>query len=197
MTKPKEIERGGGYELGHPFRGPGYKTPTADVGDGDNQGTPLWLFNLLREEWLFSGGDLFAAHGNALLGRYWTEDRPIITRDFENAGLTFWANPPYSRGNIRAAAETVRELTELGNRVVGLTRAEPTAEWWWRTLRPACAEVRLLDTRLTFRGQPNLYNFPCWVWVAVPPMQRRGEPHVWFWDASEIHDKFIGKERKQ
>ena len=75
--------------------------------------------------------------------------------------------------------------------VVGLTRAEPTSKWW-QTLRPVCSEVRLLDTRLTFRGQDSLYNFPCWVWVAVPPVARPTEPHVWFWDAKKKYDEYFG-----
>ena len=95
------------------------------------------------------------------------------------------------RGNIGAAAKVIKHLADIGNTVVGLTRAEPTSKWW-HTLRPVCSEVRLLDTRLTFRGQDSLYNFPCWVWVAVPPLSRPTDQHVWFWDAKKEYDEFFG-----
>lgn len=188
IARPQEV--GGGYDTGE-IRGAAFATPNEDVGEGDKQGTPLWLFKLLRDEFWFPGGDLFADHGNALLPTYWTLESPIDVDAYRDLGYTFFANPPYSRGNITAAANTCRALADNGNRVVGLTRAEPTARWW-RILRPACAEVRLLDTRLVFRGQEGLYNFPCWVWVAVPPTQRRGHPSVWFWDAAEMYEQRYG-----
>lgn len=170
---------GGGFNT-HEKRGAAFSQPTKNVGEGDRQGTPLWLYNLLRKEFRFDG-DMFADHGNALSPRYWTLESPIVPSAFNGVGLTLFANPPYSRGNIRAAAETVRDVANWGNTVVGLTRLEPTAKWW-SILRPICSEVRLLDTRLTFRGQSQVYNFPCMVWVACPPYLRRNEPHVWFWD---------------
>lgn len=189
MTKPIPQVIGGGFHTGA-IRGAAFATPNENVGEGDNQGTPLWLFKLLKDEFLFAG-DLFAAHGNAVHATYWTEDSPIDVDAYGDLGITFFANPPYSRGNITTAASTCRALADNGNRVVGLTRAEPTARWW-RILRPACAEVRLLDTRLVFRGQKGLYPFPCWVWIAVPPTQRRGHPSVWFWDAAEMYEQRYG-----
>lgn len=191
MTKPVSEQFGGGFEIVDTSQPPAFATPHRHVGEGDRQGTPLWLYRLLREEFRFDGGDLFADHGNAMSVRYWTIESSILTHVFENHGATFWANPPYSRGNIGAAARVIKHLADIGNTVVGLTRAEPTAKWW-HTLRPVCSEVRLLDTRLTFRGQDSLYNFPCWVWVAVPPVQRPTEPHVWFWDAKKKYDQFFG-----
>ena len=112
MTTPEQL--GGGFDT-HELRGAAFATPNKNVGEGVKQGTPLWLFKLLRDEFLFTGGDLFADHGNALLPKYFTLESQIDVDAYRDLGFTFWANPPYSRGNITTAASTCRALADNGN----------------------------------------------------------------------------------
>lgn len=174
----------------------------AGVGDGDEQGTPTWLLQLLRLEFDFTH-DLFASHLNAVALRYFTRDNPAgeqMIGEHARGGWTCFANPPYSRrelpnlangkpgndgANILDAMHVCARVAEWST-VVTLTRLEPGAEWF-RVIRDNASEIRLLDCRLRFRGQPNLYNFPTCVAVWRPHYTREpGPARVRWWDAQAI-----------
>lgn len=154
---------------------PGHLNPTAGCGTGDEQGTPLWLFNLLDAEFGFDC-DMFASHQNALCSTYHT-----ITHRWHasSPGRVLWANPPYSRRAICRAMADVYEAAILGRTVVTLTRLEVGADWW-AAIDAAASEVRLLEARPKFRGQSNSYNFPCAIavfrGVRIAPV-----PHYYPW----------------
>lgn len=162
---------------------PGIRNPTAGVGDGDNQGTPLWLWKLLDREFEFDG-DMFANKDNALHENYRTASAPYETSPSE--GLVWYANPPYSRHGILGATATVLRAQKAGNTVVMLARLEPGAEWF-ETIHKFADECRLLDTRLRFRGQAHSYNFPCCVSVFNPaPFGMNPNCRFWFWRVSQF-----------
>lgn len=149
--------------------------PRAGCGKGDEQGTPIWLYELLHAEFGFDC-DMFSSHENALCSTYHTIDRPW---DATSPGSVLWSNPPYSRGAITAAMAAVREAALQGETVVTLTRLEPGADWW-KPIDELAQEVRLLDVRLKFRGQTDSYNFPCA--IGVFRGQRRAPwPHYYPW----------------
>lgn len=164
---------------------PGITNPTAGVGDGDNQGTPLWLFDLLNAEFRFSG-DMFANAENALCSVFHTEADPW--RPGATIRLSSWfANPPYSRKLIGPAMDTVRAAQAEGATVVTLTRLEPGAAWF-AVIRAYAQELRLLDCRLRFRGQACSYNFPCCVAVFRPGVTRP-PLNTFVWQVAEHRSK--------
>lgn len=161
--------------------GPGITNPTAGVGDGDNQGTPLWLFRLLDAEFRFTG-DMFANDANALCKWYHTAENPWQPCA-SIRGRSWFANPPYSRARIGPAMDTVRAAQAEGSTVVTLTRLEPGAKWF-RVNRNHAQELRMLDCRLRFRGQSHSYNFPCCVSVFRPGVSP-SPLHSFVWQVAE------------
>lgn len=170
---------GGAWRCPDYVEPPGKRNPTAGCGTGDEQGTPLWLFDLLNREFRFDC-DMFASHQNALCSTYHTITHQWHTH---SPGRVLWANVPFGTGTVGPAMEAVARAALAGRTVVALHRDEPGAKWH-QCVWDHAHESRRLDVRLKFRGQRDSYNFPCSVSVFRGGARWASHPLIDIWRVS-------------
>ena len=128
--------------------------------DSNEWCTPLWLFELLDNEFGFKL-DAAATDDNTLCENYYTKEEDGLTGPWHP--YTTYVNPPYSgyqtalKWLTKAYAESV-----LGCTVVMLLPAR-TSNIWFHNFALKAAEIRFVDGRLRFQGANNSAPFPSMV----------------------------------
>lgn len=140
--------------------------------------TPVWLFDLLHEEFRFTI-DVAASPENTKLPVFYTEAEDGLAQEWR--GVAF-CNPPYSK-----SAKWIQKgyLAAMAGQatVVLLIGARPDTSYWWRWVRHG--EVRFLPGRLRFIGaEGGSAPFPSAVVIFRKDMNER-TPTTLYWD---VHD---------
>lgn len=142
--------------------------------------TPLWLFDLLHQEFHFDL-DAAATDENTLCDKWYTEEQNGLIQPWFGS---VWINPPYSQ--MRQWVEKAYREAELGNveMAVLLVAARTDTRAWWDYIRKG--EVRFLPGRLKFEhpnGAKHSAPFPS----AVVVFRKKGfmEPKTVYWNVRE------------
>jgi phage N-6-adenine-methyltransferase len=132
-------------------------TALGSAGARDDWETPIWLYDLLDEEFRFSL-DAAASERTHKAASYITEAGDGLAIDWQKAapaGAAVWLNPPYGRAVgswvKKAAEESRRGLTVV---VLIFSRTDTS---WWHDYAMAAAEIRFIRGRLSFLqdGEPR------------------------------------------
>jgi site-specific DNA-methyltransferase (adenine-specific) len=150
----------------------------------DEWQTPKELFDALNKEFYFDV-DLCANEENKKC-EGWIEDVAYFVDKLKKLPAderpyykNLFMNPPYSRGNINKCMKAARELSEMGYKVVTLTRFDPSAKWYQDEVHNKAREVRMLKKRVRFIGADGSYPFPCCVTIF---QSGRHQTHYRLWD---------------
>lgn len=143
--------------------------------------TPLWLFDLLDQEFDFDL-DAAATDENTLCDKWYTEEEDGLTRPWVAENV--FTNPPYS--DMAKWVEKGYREAKAGNcTVVLLLAARTDTKAWWNFVR--FGEVRFLPGRLKFDhdddGAKYSAPFPSAVVIFRKGMQE--EPKTIYWDVRE------------
>lgn len=140
--------------------------------------TPVWLFDLLHEEFDFTI-DLAASPENAKLPVFYDKQIDGLTQKWR--GVCF-LNPPYSK--IKLWMQKAHQTALDGSAtVVCLIPARSDTQFWWNHVRHG--EVRFLPGRLRFIGaEGGSAPFPSAVVIFRKDMNER-TPTTLYWD---VHD---------
>jgi len=142
--------------------------------DEEAWGTPLWLFELLRDEFNFTL-DVCALPGNAKCPTYFTPEDNGLKQDWNG---NCWMNPPYGTA-IKDWMAKARQEADNGCLVACLVPARPDTEWWWDNC--IASEIRFIKGRLTFEGATGPAPFPSAV-IIMRPGDIDGEGKVKWWN---------------
>jgi hypothetical protein len=122
--------------------------------------TPPELITALLHDLGLDSFDLDAAaqKGNAKAAWYYGPDHE--NEEYRD-GLTgrwwgnVWLNPPYGRGIGKWAIKARAEVEEGNAQLVAALLPVNTSTRWWHRQVMAATEIRLLERRVTFVGQPS------------------------------------------
>lgn len=161
---------------------------SARTGDSskDTWGTPVWLFDLLNQEFNFTV-DVAASAENAKVDFFFTEADDGLAQDWH--GVAF-CNPPYSQSS-KWIEKGYKEALAGRATVVMLVGGRPDTSYWWDWARHG--EVRFLPGRLRFVGAAKGgAPFPSAVLVFRKGMDR--SPATLYWD---VHDPNKRRRKKR
>lgn len=155
---------------------------SARTGDKSKNGymTPLWLFDLLKQEFNFSL-DVCADENNNLCDTWFDEEIDGLKQNWQGV---CWCNPPYSTVSKwieKAYNEVVVGRVETA---VLLTAARTDTRWFWKYAREG--EIRLLPGRLKFDhpdGAKHAAPFPSCLIIFKKILYPQNR--VVFWDVKE------------
>jgi site-specific DNA-methyltransferase (adenine-specific) len=120
----------------------------------DSWETPLWLFNLLDQEYHFDC-DAAAKRENSKCTHFFcdalTHDWYRTLAEYTTALETFYLNPPYSAGNIDKFMAKAYEESQKGALVVCLVPVASDTAWWHKYVMHA-QEIRFIKGRVRFVG---------------------------------------------
>ena len=136
----------------------------------DEWATPPEIFDPLNKLFKFDL-DVCATYENRKVHHYLGSAPTAIYGDYNcrvaQDGLAWgwgnnvcYMNPPYSRGNINKWVAKAAQEARKGATVVGLVRADPTAQWWQDSVHGEASEIWYPKKRVRFVGADASYPFP-------------------------------------
>ena len=126
-------------------------------------GTPLWLYDLMDEEYNFDL-DVCANEQNHKCDRYYNEKDNALDPDIRWNATSF-CNPPYGRNTIGPWIQKAQEEGIINRckyplpKIVCLIPAR-TDTIWWHTWCLKAQEIRFIKGRIKFIGGKHSATFP-------------------------------------
>ena len=116
----------------------------------DEWGTPLWLWDLLRDQYQLVI-DAACTPQNALTSLTMGADSLAVPWVSIFGKANFFLNPPFSRGNIDNFMKKAYEESQKGATVVCLVPAATDTGWWHKYAMKA-QEIRFIKGRVKYVG---------------------------------------------
>ena len=130
----------------------------------DEWGTPLWLFEILDEEFKFKL-DVCASKKNYKCAQYLDKESNAL--DWHISWLkSNWCNPPYS-DQLPWVEKAWEQVVHHGYTTVMLMKYDPSTKHG-KMARLFADEIRIIEHRIKFEGASSSANFPSAIVIFRP-----------------------------